>query len=136
MSEENNENKVFVSDEQIDLNRTQAVRRQLVTDLMKDDKIGDNIEKANLLVKVLDGMDKQVGTKAKLRIAHKAADTTNNMAAMVAAMLNGDMTLPIRNDLPVVDTTKPLDYVVDKYVPGEKDLGRVVISMDDLKGSP
>ncbi len=134
MSSENEDDGVFISDEEIDLHRTQSVRRQLVTDLMKDQKIGDNIEKANLLVKVLDGMDKQVGTKAKLRIAKKSTDKTNNMAAMVAALLNGDMSLPLPTNVPKVDTTKPLDYVVDNYVPGEKDLGRVVITMDELKG--
>ncbi len=134
MSSENEDDGVFISDEEIDLHRTQSVRRQLVTDLMKDQKIGDNIEKANLLVKVLDGMDKQVGTKAKLRIAKKSTDKTNNMAAMVAALLNGDMSLPLPTNVPKVDTAKPLDYVVDNYVPGEKDLGRVVITMDELKG--
>ena len=134
MSSENEDDGVFISDEEIDLHRTQSVRRQLVNDLMKDQKIGDNIEKANLLVKVLDGMDKQVGTKAKLRIAKKSTDKTNNMAAMVAALLNGDMSLPLPTNVPKVDTAKPLDYVVDNYVPGEKDLGRVVITMDELKG--
>lgn len=133
MSEES-ENSVFVSDEQIDLNLTQSVRRNLVMQLTKDEKIGDDIEKANLLLKTLEGMDKQVGTKAKLRIANKATDKTNNMAAVVAALLNGDISLPMPTNVPRVDTTKPLDYVVDNYVPGEKDLGRVAITMDDLKG--
>lgn len=133
MSEES-ENSVFVTDEQIDLNLTQSVRRNLVMQLTKDEKIGDDIEKANLLLKTLEGMDKQVGTKAKLRIANKATDKTNNMAAVVAALLNGDISLPMPTNIPRVDTTKPLDYVVDNYVPGEKDLGRVAITMDDLKG--
>lgn len=133
MSEES-ENSVFVSDEQIDLNLTQSVRRNLVMQLTKDEKIGNDIEKANLLLKTLEGMDKQVGTKAKLRIANKATDKTNNMAAVVAALLNGDISLPMPTNVPRVDTTKPLDYVVDNYVPGEKDLGRVAITMDDLKG--
>lgn len=133
MSDENDDG-VFISDEEIDLNLTQSVRRNLVMHLTKDDKIGDDIEKANLLLKTLEGMDKQVGTKAKLRIAKKSTDKTNNMAAVVAALLNGDMTLPMPTNLPKVDTAKPLDYVVDNYVPGEKDLGRVAISMDELKG--
>ena len=133
MSDENDDG-VFISDEEIDLNLTQSVRRNLVIHLTKDDKIGDDIEKANLLLKTLEGMDKQVGTKAKLRIAKKSTDKTNNMAAVVAALLNGDMTLPIPTNLPKVDTAKPLDYVVDNYVPGERDLGRVTISMDELKG--
>jgi hypothetical protein len=133
MSDENDDG-VFISDEEIDLNLTQSVRRKLVMDLTKDEKIGDDIEKANLLLKTLEGMDKQVGTKAKLRIAKKSTDKTNNMAAVVAALLNGDMTLPMPTNLPKVDTAKPLDYVVDNYVPGERDLGRVAISMDELKG--
>ena len=134
MSDSNIEDKVFVSDEQIDLNRTQAVRRQLVTDLMKEDGIVKDIEKANLLVKVLDGMDKQVGTKAKLRLTAKSTESTTNMAAMVAALLNGDMNLPTRQDSPIVDVSKPLDHKVLNYVPGERDLGRVTISMDEIKG--
>ena len=133
MSDENDDG-VFISDEEIDLNLTQSVRRKLVMDLTKDEKIGDDIEKASLLLKTLEGMDKQVGTKAKLRIAKKSTDKTNNMAAVVAALLNGDMTLPMPTNLPKVDTAKPLDYVVDNYVPGERDLGRVAISMDELKG--
>ena len=133
MSDENDDG-VFISDEEIDLNLTQSVRRKLVMDLTKDEKIGDDIEKANLLLKTLEGMDKQVGTKAKLRIAKKSTDKTNNMAAVVAVLLNGDMTLPMPTNLPKVDTAKPLDYVVDNYVPGERDLGRVAISMDELKG--
>lgn len=133
MSDENDDG-VFISDEEIDLNLTQSVRRKLVMELTKDEKIGDDIEKANLLLKTLEGMDKQVGTKAKLRIAKKSTDKTNNMAAVVAALLNGDMTLPMPTNLPKVDTAKPLDYVVDNYVPGERDLGRVTISMDELKG--
>ena len=133
MSDENDDG-VFISDEEIDLNLTQSVRRKLVMDLTKDEKIGDDILKASLLLKTLEGMDKQVGTKAKLRIAKKSTDKTNNMAAVVAALLNGDMTLPMPTNLPKVDTAKPLDYVVDNYVPGERDLGRVAISMDELKG--
>ena len=56
------------------------------------------------------------------------------MAVVVTTLLNGDMTLPMPTNLPKVDTAKPLDYVVDNYVPGERDLGRVAISMDELKG--
>lgn len=133
MSDEN-EDSVFIGDEQIDLNLSQSIRRNLVMQLTKDEKIGNDIEKANLLLKALEGMDKQVGTKAKLRIAKKSTDKTNNMAAVVAALLHGDISIPMPTNIPKVDTTKPLDYVVDNYVPGEKDLGRVTITMDELKG--
>ena len=41
MSDENDDG-VFISDEEIDLNLTQSVRRKLVMDLTKDEKIGDD----------------------------------------------------------------------------------------------
>lgn len=127
-SEEN----VFELDEQANLAKTQAIRLKLIASLTEGDSIPKDLEAQAHLLAVLDSTDKQVATKAKLRISAKANANSTDMAALVATMLNNQIS-PAKEVI-VIDVTKPINYELTNVVPGEKDLGRVALTFEDLVG--
>lgn len=120
------------SDEE-SLNYTQTIRFRVVEDLVAGGKIPNDPKDRAQLLATLDGMDRQVLTKQKIKIEEKAADA-DRLAAQVLAtvvaqtkgrspferpVIEGEV---IQRQLtaPALDTSK-----IPKFtpVPGETDVG-------------
>lgn len=115
------------------LNYTQNIRKRVVEDLIQGGKMPSDPKDRAQLLATLDGMDRQVLTKQKIKIEEKSADADRLAAEVMAAIvaqtrgrspferpvIEGQVVQP-RLGAPVLDTSK-----IPKFepVPGETDVG-------------
>lgn len=108
------------------LTLTQTAREKIITKLMGDklDMVPESTRDQMLLVQALDGTDRQVLQRARLKSDNKAA---NNMAALAAELLkqvnvNTPPPLPAETQARKAPSI-PTELEDIKLVPGETDIG-------------
>ncbi len=112
-----------MEDDDVNLIRyTQGIRKSAITSLMADGKLPGDTEQANLVIKLLDGMDRTTLGKARI-----STDEAANQQAAQANELITRMFLEKakRNAMPVLENPAvPADVVVIDVVPGEMELSK------------
>jgi len=123
-------NELFTDVEKAQLERTQNIRGQIITEMMKDGKIPESEENRAFLMKALDGMDKVNLTKAKIKSDDANAKNNATATAMVAEMLRRVTARPAdlqRTSMPSLPTDVP-------FIPveGEAHIGVQTLQLDDI----
>jgi regulator of replication initiation timing len=128
---------VFSEEENSILLENRKLRRVL-TNLLTTDETGKTVlpkgtaDKA-LLAQLIDGMDKEATTRAKLRIAVKANDNAANLTALAARTLIGHK-VPVRKPSSPEQRALPSDVQVPDIVPGETDIGVTTFTLETILG--
>jgi hypothetical protein len=82
-----------------------------------------------MLIQALDGLDRTILTRAKLKSDDQNAKSQRDTAKMIAEVLTRVSTIPIaRTGTP----TLPNEIIVDNLVPGETDIGLQNLTYDDF----
>lgn len=71
-----------------DLDFTQNLRKQMISQMLKGGSLPQEAKDVANLIKVMDGMDKQKISKAKLEIEKDTADASGGIAAAAIALCN------------------------------------------------
>lgn len=127
-----NSEALFQDEEVQQLAFTQGVRRKIVNSLFKEDKLpGDPVEQATLM-KALEGMDRQVLSRAKIRTDDKTGQTAKQTTSLIAELLM--RTSPAGQVRP--ENAPPRVLTVDTpaptLVPGMTDVGTVDLQSKDI----
>lgn len=115
------------------LNEIKAKRKELLNELSKPGKlIPESTGEKIMLMQLIDGMEKQVFTKTRLKISSKIEEKSNNLAAMVASVL-----LQTKIERPEVGRPRDLKLDADlkhsNPVPGMGDIGVIPVRYEDVK---
>ncbi len=113
--------KLLSLDAQRRLNFTQSTRENIAKELLKDNKLPDSDEDRNLLLKVLDSMDRTDLSVAKLKVDDKSVAGMQNIHDMVAFVLLNS-TRSIKNNINIIPEL-PIELTKIDIVPGETELG-------------
>lgn len=89
------------------LNETQRIRLKLIGNLDKDEEIHKDPKLSNILIKLLDGADKQVLGKRRIKAQENGNKATSDMANAIERALREHGSKMTRND---VDKEPPTDY--------------------------
>ena len=111
------------------LNLTLTTREKIITTLTEGGKIPDNDEDRSFLIKALDGMDRTVLSRAKIRNDENANKTNQDTARMVGEMLsrvNMRMLTPQRSEPP-----KLANDTID-LIEGETFIGVQPVKYDEI----
>lgn len=119
------EQKIFDVDDQRRLMKTQQIRENIIDELTEKG-IPDCKEDRQMLMAALDGMDRGVFSKAKIKADATAGNSQQQTAALVSALLthiSAKPPSPPIEGVHVVVPTLPNNITVTDGVPGEKDIG-------------
>lgn len=126
---------LFDAEEETELSDIQAIRKDLTNLLIKDEtgklKVPEKTADKVLLAQLLDGRERQVLTKARLKIASKSEENAQDLRANVAEVLRafkssakpatpGDRNIPEE----ILKAVTP--------VPGEMSIGNIPMSIDEI----
>lgn len=123
---------VFTPDEERVLEKTQSLRLQLLGALCPDGTIPQEKADKTLLVSLLNGVDSQAVSKARLRVSAKTEENAMNYSAMVAKALLSHRVLPPPPRDPSAPLVLPPEIKLTDPVPGETDIGLRTFSIDEL----
>jgi len=124
---------LFSEQDTLDINYTNSVRKDLVKKLIKDTIVvpEDKSDKI-MLLGLLDGIDRNILSRAKIKVDKKAADNSGAVADMVSQALslipnnilnkNPDIQAPVLTD----------DIPLPVLVEGETTVGNYPISIDEF----
>lgn len=113
------------------LNRTIAARELIINVHTQDGKLPTTEEDQNFLIRALDGLDRTILSKAKLKSDDNNAKTqqqTTNMIAQLLLNVSAKATDKPRTVTPVLDNSVKLENVV----PGETDIGTINLSYGEI----
>jgi hypothetical protein len=111
------------------LERVQALRERIITELTEVDIPEDPKDRA-LLIEAMNGLDKSIYSKAKVRVADKTGDDNKDAARIIADVLARHMagsSVP-RTTTPTLDPSITLTNPVD----GETSLGMEPLDYNTL----
>jgi len=126
---------LFDDDDADELQRIQNLRVQLSKKLTMDEvgglKIPEKTADKVLLAQLLDGSERLIMTKARLKVASKTTDELGNLADAVAKALKGfkpstHTALPMEREIPG-------EFLRIDTVPGEMDIGNIPMTIDQLQ---
>lgn len=125
---------IFDEKDTVELDDIQKLRKDLTKILTTNEegklKIPEKSADKVLLAQLLDGSERLIMTKARLKVASKTTDELGNLADAVAKTLRGFKPSTIAA-LPT-DRDIPAEYLRIDVVPGEMDIGNLPMSIDDL----
>lgn len=111
------------------LTKTQAIRDQMVTNLMRAGKVPDDLLAQKMLLDVVNSMDKSTLQKAKIKAEDKSNQNKEARAKAVSELLLEARKR--RQSLPVVDAAElPESVPAPALVPGETDIGIQQLTYD------
>lgn len=126
---------LFDEGDEQELNDVQRIRKELTTLLITDEsgkmKVPGSTSDKVLLAQLLDGRERQVMTKSRLKIAAKTEENNGNLADAIAKTLRGFKSAP-KLALPI-DREIPAELLQIDVVPGEMDIGNLPMSINDLR---
>lgn len=129
-------NRLLEDDDSI-LRHTQGVRLQVVDQLMDQGKIPVTQEDRDLLIKVIDGIDRQAIAKKRIKSDSKIGDAAQQAAAALAIMAQR---MGGKNPFKADNSAAGPDKVPDKFtkgdvtiVPGELDIGDDTRTFEDFQ---
>lgn len=102
------------------LEYTLGVRKTIIGKLIGDGEIPGNTADKILLVAALDGMDRTVLARTKIKSDERTAQGQQQSAKMVAELL---LSVNNKTSGPRVEPLAEVDYIVDDLVKGETDIG-------------
>lgn len=126
---------IFTSEENEILTENRRLRQMLIGILTKDEtgktRVPGSTSDKVLLDSLLNGVDKEITTRAKLRVATKANDTTANLLALATSALTSHK-VPARRHATPEERTMPDNIVVDNPIAGETTIGVKTFELNDI----
>lgn len=126
---------LFDDEDADSLREIQNLRKQLTDKLTKTedgrlfvpDKTSDKI----LLAQLIDGRERLIMTKARLKISSKTEETLGDLNDIVCQALKG---FHARARVPATaeERSIPAEYLKIEDVPGEMDIGNIPMTMDEI----
>lgn len=134
MSEENKPISIDVSDEDLMiLETTRRVRTKLIDKLTNGgEKLPDDKSDKALLVALMDGADKQVFTKAKIKAAEGANEALGSLTELATKVLLSRKH-KVRAPRPYNELTEPEGVSFRPPAPGETDIGLKPLTLADIQ---
>lgn len=115
-------------EEQQRLNRTQDIRDQLMTGLLKNGKVPEDPESMELLLKIADSSDKQTFTKKRLKTDDVNADTQRQTMEITKKIL---LDKKKRRTITATEEEQSIGNVQpENVVPGMTSVGTQAFSYD------
>ena len=128
---------IYEASEDAILIENRTLRQQLIKLLVINEAGQVQVPKSTseklLLDRLLNGVDKEVTTRAKLRIASKSSDELGNLAGAVAKALRSHNVNKSRVAHPS-ERVLPADIKVYDPIPGEMDIGTKTFSVEEITG--
>lgn len=122
---------VFSLDDKRVLDENRKLRRKLISLLTDGDKLPENKSDKAMLINLMNGLDSEIISRARLKVSAKANETTSNLTSLVAQAL-----MQYRPDQHEEHTPRilelPSDVKIEDLVPGEMDIGNIVISIEEF----
>lgn len=122
---------VFSSDDKRVLDENRKLRRKLISLLTDGDKLPDDKSEKAMLINLMNGLDNEIISRTRLKVAAKADQNTTNLTSLVAQALMQYRPDQHEESLPRV-LELPSELKTDDMVPGETDIGNIVISIDEV----
>ena len=108
---------------------TLAARETIISSLMTDGRLPYNKDDKLMLIQALDGLDRTVLTRAKLKSDDQNAKSQRDTAKMIADVLSRVTTVSTpREAIPAL----PNDIIVENLVPGETSIGINELTYDEF----
>lgn len=104
------------------LEKAQVIRQKIIDAMTNDgQEVPESQNDRLFLLQALDGSDKSVFAKSKIRVESRAADNQKQQAAFIGELLLRHRVVDssLRSEIPLL----PDDIVVDEMVEGETDIG-------------
>lgn len=117
-------------EDQARLELTLKTRELIIRDQLKDGKIPEEMGDRDFLMKALDGMDRTVLSKAKLKSDDNAAQTQAQTSKMIAELLMRAGNVPTQSRR--TDKIDIGDYPVGEIVDGETAIGVFPVKYDTI----
>jgi hypothetical protein len=122
----------FSPEDQNILNKTQSIRINIAERLTQSNPVPADSDEKRLLIQVLDGMDKQVLMKTKIKADDQNQKTQQHTASIIAELLlktnKAIIEAPLDNSVKLLSDS----YKLDTIVPGQLDTGCVEIDPQEI----
>jgi len=127
-----NSEQTFSPEDQDLLNKTQSIRISIAQKLTQSNPIPEDSDEKRLLVQVLDGIDKQVLMKTKIKSDDQNQKTQQHTANVIAELLLKTNKAMI--EAPIDNSAKLLsdNYKPDTIVPGQLDTGCIEVDPQEI----
>ena len=113
------------------LDENRRLRRKLISLLTEGDKLPEDKSEKAMLINLMNGLDSEIIGRTRLKVAAKANENTSNLTSLVAQAL-----MQYRPDQHEAPTSRilelPSDVKIEDLVPGETDIGNIVISIEEF----
>lgn len=133
MSEQNDE--LLSLEDKRKLNLTASIRENIINALTKNGTIPDDKDSQTFLIKALDGLDSNTLNQAKLKVDKDKNDSNQAISDTITNFLlryNGE---PIKTDEKNTEYELDNTHVLTDLVPGEKDIGTINLTVEEVKNS-
>ena len=122
----------FSSDDIATLNETRRLRKLLVKQLVKDNQIPEDKSDKILLVNLINGLDAEVMTRARVKVAAKTEEALTDVRHFVAqALLQHNSRRP--KTITSAAFEPPPGVERKTLVPGEAEIGVINLTMSDIE---
>jgi len=122
---------VFSPEDKRVLDENRQLRRRLISLLTEGDKLPEDKSDKAMLINLMNGLDSEIIGRTRLKVAAKADQNTTNLTSLVAQALMQYRPDQHEEILPRV-LELPSELKIDDMVPGETDIGNIVISIDEV----
>lgn len=122
---------VFSPEDKRVLDENRQLRRRLISLLTEGDKLPEDKSDKAMLINLMNGLDSEIIGRTRLKVAAKADQNTTNLTSLVAQALMQYRPDQHEELLPRV-LELPSELKIDDMVPGETDIGNIVISIDEV----
>ncbi len=113
------------------LDENRRLRRKLISLLTEGNKLPEDKSEKAMLINLMNGLDSEIIGRTRLKVAAKANENTSNLTSLVAQAL-----MQYRPDQHEAPTSRilelPSDVKIEDLVPGETDIGNIVISIEEF----
>ncbi len=124
---------LFTDQDQQDLQKTQDIRRKIVDQMFVNNRVPNDAEDRDLLMKALESMDKQVLSRAKIKSDDQANKDQKNVANVIAGLLLKTKVVASTQES-TTNTQLPASVTLENDVPGLKELGSIPVDIKDVVG--
>lgn len=122
---------VFSPEDKRVLDENRQLRRRLISLLTEGDKLPEDKSDKAMLINLMNGLDSEIIGRTRLKVAAKADQNTTNLTSLVAQALMQYRPDQHEEILPRV-LELPSELKIDDMVPGETDIGNIVISIAEV----
>lgn len=122
---------VFSLDDKRVLDENRRLRRKLISLLTDGDKLPEDKSDKAMLINLMNGLDSEIISRARLKVSAKANETTSNLTSLVAQALMQYRPDQHEEHAPRI-LELPSDITIEDLVPGEMDIGNIVISIEEF----